>query len=163
MRNFKLFFGLCSLLLLLTACPTEQEYPLEEKNVHEIDASLLGTWTCTTDDNTAQKLTISKKSNYLYDVVINEPGEGFYLESQKLVGWIAKLDGQKFLVTEEDANPSSYFITLIADVTANSISILHFLGDLESAKSKEDLRRQVSDELGLGNKFDDSQKTVYKR
>jgi hypothetical protein len=163
MRNLKLFFGLCSLLLLLTACPTEQNYPLEERNVHEIDPSILGTWTCTKEDDTAQKLTISKKSNYLYDVIINEPGAGFYLETQKLTGWIAKLDGKKFLVTSEDANPSSYYITLIADVTANSITILHFIGDLESAKSKEDLRSQVSAELGKGSEFKDNEKTVYKK
>jgi hypothetical protein len=163
MRNFKLFFGLCSLLLLLTACPTEQNYPLEEKNVHEIDASLLGTWTCAKEDNLAQKLTISKKSNYLYTIVVDEPGSGYYLDTRRLTGWIAKLDGQIFLVTEEEANPSVYYITSIESVSAKSMTILHYEGDSEGVKSKDDLRRKVQRELRLGGAFEYDFSVVYNK
>ena len=140
------------LLPLLTACPFDLDYQLEDQNVHKIDENLLGTWRCLDPDETVLKVSFYKKSDYLYAVSVINNSEMFTPETKEFTGWIARVNEQRFLVFSENEVPNKYYHYILMESSQNQLVVADLgllVGGIDAVKSTASLREEVAKSMKL--------------
>lgn len=147
MKNPLVFMLLVAFAILISGCPVGLEYPLGDPGKEKIDEQLLGTWIAESEDAEMQKLTITKKDDYTYEVNILEKGEMYAMEVDDLDAWVTTFEGQSFVFgkphDENDQKFYHYHYAFEGDyLVIHDMSLLE--GGMDAVTSREALRKEVA-------------------
>lgn len=135
-------------ILIITTfygCPVGINYPLGTPGKEKINKELIGTWVNSAEDPEVKKVSIKKKDDYSYDVLVLERGSMYALETDKLTGWVTEVEGKTFLFFKPE-NEETYYHYMIKSSDKKSmvtcdVSLLD--GGTDAVTSTETFRTQV--------------------
>lgn len=155
----KKFIHLSIFTLIITTfygCPVGIDYPLGNPGKENINKEFLGTWVNSAEDPEVKKVSIKKKDDYSYDVLVLERGSMYALETDILTGWLTDVEGKTFLFFKPE-NEEKYYHYMIkekdkATMVTCDVSLLD--GGVDAVTSTEAFRKQIvtsmkSDEYGV--------------
>ncbi|MEZ4776567.1 MAG: hypothetical protein R3D00_25550 [Bacteroidia bacterium] len=146
MKNLLFSTMLLVFAVLISGCPVGLDFPLGDPGKEKIDERLLGTWIDQSGEAEMQKLTLTKKDDYTYEVHVLEKGEMYALQVDYLDAWVTTLEGQSFLFGKpHDENDQKFYhyhyVFDGEDLIVHDVSLLE--GGIDAVTSREALRKEV--------------------
>lgn len=150
MRTFKIFFGIASLLCLLTACPYTSTVPIDVPSV-KVDKKLLGKWVKTSDlsSDNPSFYQIEKHDKMIYKVTNNSYNSSDSTYGQEIyISHITIIDGITFMNMQKDGSGDYYLHKIeLSDKMLTFIELTENID--ERFNTSEELREFVSKYMKL--------------
>ncbi|HRY33046.1 MAG TPA: hypothetical protein P5531_08790 [Bacteroidales bacterium] len=151
--------GIC-LVLLLQACPVSLDFPLGEEGIYPLDKALLGTWVNqgSGEDIEVKEVEVRALDAYTYRITVLQKTGSYMMSDMEFNAWIAKLDGEAFLVIDEgDGQKFLHYCYRLKgkQVTLYDMGLLD--GGMDAVLSVESLRDQVSRSMKMPEFFENGQ------
>ncbi len=110
------------MILLFWGCPAGLDFSLGEPGKEPIIPALVGEWENSSSEATVQLISIREKDAHSYEVVVQQKGETYALETDSLTGWVTTLNGMTFFYLKP-VNAEQYFHYAVLEQGENELVV----------------------------------------
>ncbi len=146
-QSFSTAVAMAAVVLVSTGCPVGLDYPLGKPDSEKLDKKLIGTWVSQSDDSEIKKVKVTKNDDNKYDIEVLERGEMYMLETDFLLGYTTKFNGQTFIYAQaKDQEDKKYYHYHYAfdgnKLVLQDMSLM--VGGMDAVTSQEALQEEVA-------------------